>query len=244
MTFDEVLIGQLLKIPSSGIDITLCVEELGFSYLEINKTISHNRKSTFIPNKINQLTKIPRIIAYILAANVIQKKGHFDELSSMTCKAVYAIIKNIPVNWVRVIIYHMTHIKTKLFYGPLLTYIFIHFGVPLENEPNLPIRAHPIDDVAIVRMEKALERAKALKSARPSSSSSQVPQDESSEEEEEENKEELVKLRKEIEEMKLQSNVWQSSVDDWQMRKEKKMDDQHSEMMRYLHGHLPPPSSQ
>ena len=31
MTFDEVLIGQLLKIPSSGIDITLSVEESGLS---------------------------------------------------------------------------------------------------------------------------------------------------------------------------------------------------------------------
>ena len=98
MTLDEVLIGQLLKIPSSGIDITLSVEELGISYLEINKTISQNKKSTFIPNKINQLSRTYRILAYIFAANVIQKKGHFDELSSMTCKAVYAIIKKIPVN--------------------------------------------------------------------------------------------------------------------------------------------------
>ena len=101
MTFDEVLIGQLLKIPSSRIDITLSVEELGLTYLEINKTISLNKKSTFIPNKINQLSRIARIIAYILAANIIQKKGHFDELSSMTCKMVYAIMKKIPVNWCR-----------------------------------------------------------------------------------------------------------------------------------------------
>ena len=64
----------------------------------------------------------------------------------------------------------MTHIKTKLFYGSLLTYVIIHFGVPLENEPKLPIRAHPIDDVAIVTMEKSLERVKALKSAHSSSS--------------------------------------------------------------------------
>ena len=30
--FDELLIGQLLKIPSSELDITLTVEELGLSY--------------------------------------------------------------------------------------------------------------------------------------------------------------------------------------------------------------------
>ena len=98
MTFDEVLIGQLLNIPSSGINITLSVEELGLTYPEINKIISLNKKSTFIPNKINQLSRTSRIIAYILAANIIQKKEHFDELSSMTCKAVYAIMKKIPVN--------------------------------------------------------------------------------------------------------------------------------------------------
>ena len=139
----------------------------------------------------------------------------------------------------------MTHIKTKLFCGPLLTYLFLHFGVPLENEPFLPIRAHPIDEVAIVRMDHALDRARALKSSNPSSSSSQIPQVESSEEEEEEDhQEEFEKIRKEIEDLKLQNTIWQSGVDDWQMRMEKKMDDQHSEIMQYLHGHLPPSSDQ
>ena len=219
MTFDEVLIGQLLKIPSTGIDITLSVEELGLNYPEINKTISVNKKSTFIPNKINQLSRTSRIIACILATNVIQNKGHFDELSSMTCKVVYAIIKKIPVNWARVIIHHMTHIKTRLFYEPLLTYLFIHFVVPLENEPNLPIRTHPIDNVARERMEKAMQRANALKSVRPSSSSSQIPQIESFEEEEED-KEEIENLRKEKEiKLRQEANqaaniVWQSIVDD------------------------------
>ena len=56
MPFDEVLIGQLLKIPSTGINLTLSVEELGWSCLEINKVISLNKKSTFLPNKINRLT--------------------------------------------------------------------------------------------------------------------------------------------------------------------------------------------
>ena len=32
MTFDEVLIGQVLNIPSSSIDITLSVEELGIIF--------------------------------------------------------------------------------------------------------------------------------------------------------------------------------------------------------------------
>ena len=44
ISFDEVFIGQLLKIPFLGLDITLNVEELGLSYLEINKTIFLNKK--------------------------------------------------------------------------------------------------------------------------------------------------------------------------------------------------------
>ena len=53
-------------------------------------------------------------------------------------------------------------------------------------------------------MEQALERSKALKSVQPSSSSAQIPEVESSEEEDEDNnKEEIEKLRKEIEDIKL-----------------------------------------
>ena len=161
MPFDEVLIGQLLKIPSTGIDLTLSIEELGWSCLDINKVISINKKSTFLLNKINQLTKESRIIAYILAANIVQKKGHFDEFRSMTCKAVYAITKKIQVNWSHVICHHMTHIKTKLFYGPFLTYLFIHFDIPLTHEPSLPVRSKSLDLVTINKMEQTSGRSRA-----------------------------------------------------------------------------------
>ena len=36
--FDEILIGQLLKIPSFSLDITLTCEDLGWSYQDINKS--------------------------------------------------------------------------------------------------------------------------------------------------------------------------------------------------------------
>ena len=124
LPFDEILLDQLLKIPSTGLDITLTFEELGWSYLDVNKTISINKKSSFKPNKLNQLNKQSRIIAYIVAANIIQMKVHNDELSKLSCKAVYAITKKIPVNWSRVMIHCMERVKTKLFYGPSLTYLF------------------------------------------------------------------------------------------------------------------------
>ena len=91
LPFDEILIGQLLKIPSTGIDITLNFEELGWNYQDVNKSISLNKRSTFKPNRLNQLSKQSRLIVYILAVNIVQKKGHHDELSELCCKVVYAI---------------------------------------------------------------------------------------------------------------------------------------------------------
>ena len=96
--FDEHLLGNILTIPSNGIDITMSFEEFGWTFECINKINSINKKSHFKPNKINQLTKQGHVIAYIVAANLIQKKGHNDELSELSCKAVYAIAKKILVN--------------------------------------------------------------------------------------------------------------------------------------------------
>ena len=53
--FDDVLLGQLLKIPSSGIDISSTIEELGWNYQDVNKSISLNKRSAFKPNRLNQL---------------------------------------------------------------------------------------------------------------------------------------------------------------------------------------------
>ena len=149
-----------------------------------------------------------RIIAYILAANIIQKKDHFDELSGIACKAVYAITKNIPVNWSRVIIHCMTHVKTKLFFGPLLTYLFIHYDVPLTNKPSLSIRTKPLDNVAIEKMELALERSRRFNTLGTSTTSTPGAQgreehEDTSEEEDDTTKEDIEALRKEIIDIKL-----------------------------------------
>ena len=120
-----------------------------------------------------------------MAANLIQKKGHNDELSEMIYKAVYAITKKIPVNWARVFIYYMEHVKTKLFYGPSVTSLFDHFSVPLQKEPSLVEKTKSLDSVAIEKMEQALERVKSLKTMKSShGESSKQPKEESSEEEE------------------------------------------------------------
>ena len=90
-------------------------------------------------------------------------KGHNDELGVLSCKAVYAITMKIPINQSRVMIHCKEHVKTKLFYGPSLTYLFEHYSVPLENKPSLTVKSKYLDSVAINKMEQALERAKSLK---------------------------------------------------------------------------------
>ena len=98
MPFDDVLLGQVPKIPSTSIDLSLSFEELCWNFKDVNKSISQNKRSTFKPNRLNQLSKQSRFIAYILAANIVQKKGHSDELSDLCCKGVYAITNRISVN--------------------------------------------------------------------------------------------------------------------------------------------------
>jgi len=186
LTFDDTLIGQLLKIPSSGVDITLTIYDLNWSYLEINKAISINTN--------------------IIAANIVQKKGHFDELSELTCKAVYAITKKIQVNWARVIVHCMTHVKTKLFFGSLLTYLFEHFDVPFDNEARMVVKSKPLGSSAIEKMEQALERSKISKSMPPSTSSAppEVHESESSDEDDEgSTAKQIESLQKQLDDIKF-----------------------------------------
>ena len=143
-----------------------------------------------------------------MAADLIRKKGHNDELSELICKAVYAITKKILVNWSRVFIYYMEHLKTKLFYGPSLTSLFEHFNVPLSNEPSLLVRTKNLDSVAIEKMEQALERTKTLKSMKSSHGASlkrpEEIEESSEEKEDQQNKEQIDNFRSQIADIKLQ----------------------------------------
>ena len=105
-------------------------------------------------------------------------------------------------------------------------------------------------------MEQASGRSRVFG---PSSSSAQAQEVESPDEEEDVDyvKEEIEKLRKDVEEIKLQQAAnyagicdqqyravtWQNKIEDWQFKIEKKMDDQHAEIIRYLQGNPPSPPS-
>ena len=134
----------------------------------------------------------------------------------MTCKAIYAITKKIPVNWSHIICHHLTHIKTKLFYGPLLTYLFIHYDIPLTHEPSLPVRTKPLDLVTINKMEQASGRAR---TSGPSSSSAPAQEAESSDEDQEGPlKEDLDDLRKKVEAKQIEQTRQFVGIVDWQYR--------------------------
>ena len=144
----------------------------------------------------------------------------------------------------------MTHVKTKLFFGPLLTYLFIHYNVPLESESSLPIRTKLIDSVAIEKMERALERSKTLKSVQPSSSQAPTLEEESSEESDDGgvSKEQFETLRNELnslstgfQEYKVESSQRFDRIDERIDQCSAKIDHCHEEIMSYLRGRFPPP---
>ena len=211
-------------------------EELSWNYQDVNKSISQNKRSAFKPNRLNQLNKQSRLIVYILAANVVQKKGHHDELSDLCCKAIFAITNRILVNWAKLLIHNMIHIKTKLFYGPCLTYLFEHFDIPLSNQPDLVVKAKPLGETVVAKMEQAFERAKALKSVRPSTS--QAPEESNSEESEEDrvSKEQVEVLQKQIESISTRLDEYHIESSRRSAEIERKVDD----LMGYLRGRFPP----
>ena len=236
MSFDDVLLGHILKVPSTGIDLSLSFEELRWNYQDVNKSISQNKRSAFKPNRLNQLNKQSRLIAYILVANVVQKKGHHDELSDLCCNAIYAITNRISVNWAKLLIHNMTYIKPKFFYRPCLTYLFEHFDVPLSNQPDLAVKAKPLGATVVAKMELAFERAKALKNVRLSSS--QASEESSSEESEEDSvsREQVESLQKQIKSVSTRLDEYHIESSRRSTEIERKMDD----LMSYLRGRFPP----
>ena len=114
----------------------------------------------------------------------------------------------------------MTHVKTKLFFGPLFTYLFIHYDVPLTNEPSLPIRTKPLDNVAIEKMELTLERSRRVKTLSTSTASTSGAQgrDEHEDtlvEEDDATKEDIEALRKKIVDIKLRQEEHFMANCDW-----------------------------
>ena len=149
----------------------------------------------------------------------------------------YAITNKILVNWAKLLIHNMIHIKTKLFYGHCLTYLFEHYNVPLSNQPDLAVKAKPLRAFVVAKMEQTFECAKALKSVRPSSSHAPAPEESSSERSDEErvSRDQFDSLHKQIDSISTRLDEYNIESARRSTELEQKVDD----IMGYLRDRFP-----
>ena len=100
------------------------------------------------------LNPTAKIIARIVAQNLIPKTGSFDHFAPDKVNVVYAIFAKIKVNWANVFLKNMAckHYKFLPF-GCFITLILQHFGVALSNEPKVDSGKEYFDRVSLSRMQ-------------------------------------------------------------------------------------------
>ena len=135
-----------------------------------------------------------------------------------------------------------THVKTKLFYGPCLTYLFDHYSVPLTNQPDLVVKSKPLGASVVEKMEQAFERVKTLKSARPSSFQAPAPEESSSEDSDEEkvSKEHFDSLQKQIDSISTRLDEYHIESSRRSVELERQMNQGFTDIMGYLQDRFPP----
>jgi len=81
----------------------------------------------------------PCLLYYVLIGSILPKPNSNDSLNNKTLELIYLLMTSKPVNYARYILSYMAKVgsimrPTPLAYSNLLTLVFKHFGVPLENE--------------------------------------------------------------------------------------------------------------
>jgi len=81
----------------------------------------------------------PRLLYYVLVRTILPKPNSTDSLNNKTLELLYLLMTDKPVNYARYILSHMSKIGSimcpaPLAYSNLLTLVFNHFGVPIENK--------------------------------------------------------------------------------------------------------------
>ncbi|XP_020242941.1 uncharacterized protein LOC109821162, partial [Asparagus officinalis] len=106
------------------------------------------------PMNNNLLNFTSKIIARIVAHNLIPKTGSFDYFAADKVNAVYAIFAKIRVNWANVFLKNMAYKHSKFLpFGSFITLILKHFGVDLSGEPKVDPNKKYFDRVALSRMQ-------------------------------------------------------------------------------------------
>ena len=106
------------------------------------------------PMNNNSFNPTAKLIARIIAQNLIPKTGSSDHFSSDKINAVYAIFAKIKVDWANVFLKNMASKHFKFLpFGSFITLILQHFGVDLTHEPKVEPKKDFFDRVSLSRMQ-------------------------------------------------------------------------------------------
>ncbi|KAF1860193.1 hypothetical protein Lal_00040449 [Lupinus albus] len=88
------------------------------------------------------LTLEDRLVHYFLTYVILPKFSNHSQISDIELQLMYAIKYNITINWTKMIMQHMWHVRgshSPLPYAIFITKIIEHFGVSLDGETKVAI---------------------------------------------------------------------------------------------------------
>ncbi|KAF1859078.1 hypothetical protein Lal_00000904 [Lupinus albus] len=108
------------------------------------------------------LTLEDRLIHYFLSYVILPKFSNHSQISDIKLQLMYAIKFNIKINWTKMIMNQMWHVRgsqSPFPYAIFITKILEHFGVPLEGETEvaLNLRESKVDIEVVNKMGFVLD---------------------------------------------------------------------------------------
>ncbi|KAF1862630.1 hypothetical protein Lal_00013391 [Lupinus albus] len=103
------------------------------------------------------LTLEDRLIHYFISYVIWPKFSNHSQISDIELQLMYAIKFNIKINWIKMIMNQMWHVRgsqSPLPYAIFITKILEHFGIPLEGETKvaLNLRESKVDIEVVHKM--------------------------------------------------------------------------------------------
>ncbi|KAF1858685.1 hypothetical protein Lal_00044718 [Lupinus albus] len=108
------------------------------------------------------LTLEDRLIHYFLSYVILPKFSNHSQISDIELQLMYAIKFNIKINWTKMIMNQMWHVRdsqSPLPYAIFITKILEHFGVPLQGETKvaLNLRESKVDIEVVHKMRFVID---------------------------------------------------------------------------------------
>ncbi|KAF1894088.1 hypothetical protein Lal_00004006 [Lupinus albus] len=125
------------------------------------QSLGETVKNRDIPSA-GYLTLEDRLIHYFLSYVILPKFSNHSQISDTELQLMYAIKFNIKINWTKMIMNQMWHVRgsqSPLPYAIFISKIFEHFSVPLEGETKmaLNLRESKVDIEVVHKMRFVID---------------------------------------------------------------------------------------